>query len=167
MGNFMGNVQFCPGWSPASPSSPSSLSDRSSILIFCSASSSSAQRERSFSRASFMSPYCSGTTGCGGSCGASAPLVVVPTSSRRRPNIPLDEMERGGGGGVKVEMHRQQQSEGGKRRKVQTNDASHTFFFLVGWSILACKKSISLVCWEMVPSIFTFSWEYTACKEEG
>lgn len=34
-----------------------------------------------------------------------------------------------------------------------------TFFFLAGWSILACRKSMSLVCWEIVPSIFTFSWE--------
>lgn len=41
-----------------------------------------------------------------------------------------------------------------------------TFFFFVGWSILAWRKSISLVCWEMVPSILTFSWEYTACRKE-
>lgn len=41
-----------------------------------------------------------------------------------------------------------------------------TFFFLVGWSIFAWRKSMSLVCWEMVPSIFTFSWEYTACRKE-
>ena len=26
---------------------------------------------------------------------------------------------------------------------------------------------MSLVCWEMVPSIFTFSWEYTACRKEN
>lgn len=65
---------------------PSSLRERSSILIFCKASSSSAHLDRSFSRASFMSQYCMGTAGWG--CGARAPLVVVPTSSRRRPNIP-------------------------------------------------------------------------------
>lgn len=45
-------------------------------------------------------------------------------------------------------------------------DLSLTFFFFVGWSILAWRKSISFVCWEMVPSIFTFSWEYTACRKE-
>lgn len=26
---------------------------------------------------------------------------------------------------------------------------------------------MSLVCWEMVPSIFTFSWEYTAYRKEN
>lgn len=71
---------------------PSSRRDRSSILIFCRASSSSAHLERSFSKASFMSPYCNGTAGWGG--GAIAPLVVVPTSSLRRPNIPCSEREQ-------------------------------------------------------------------------
>lgn len=26
---------------------------------------------------------------------------------------------------------------------------------------------MSLVCWEIVPSIFTFSWEYTAYRKEN
>lgn len=137
---------------------PSSLRERSSILIFCKASSSSTHLERSFSKASFMSQYCMGTAGWG--CGARAPLVVVPTSSRRLPNIPLKKKKE-----LKMlpilgtvaylliyyELFK---------------DLSLTFFFFVGWSILAWRKSISLVCWEMVPSIFTFSWEYTACRKE-
>lgn len=72
---------------------PSSLRDRSSILIFWRASSSSPHLERSFSKASFMSLYCKGTAGWG--WGVNAPLVVVPTSSRRRPKIPCLQREHG------------------------------------------------------------------------
>ncbi len=66
--------------------SPSSRRERSSILIFCSASSRSEQRTRSFSSAAFMSPYCIGTAGWDET--AAALLAVTPTSSRRRPKIP-------------------------------------------------------------------------------
>ncbi|KPP66966.1 hypothetical protein Z043_114485 [Scleropages formosus] len=108
---------------------PSSLRERSSIRIFCSASSSSEQRARSLSRATFMSLYCTGAWAWLGTGACDWDPAPPMRSSRRRPKM-LCNGDRG---------------------------------FTSGWSILACKKSMSLVCCDIVPSILTFSWEYAAC----
>lgn len=106
---------------------PSSLRERSSILIFCKASSSSAHLERSFSKAIFMSQYCMGTAGWG--CGARAPLVVVPTSSRRRPNIPWKEA-------VKIISYTTQ---------TQEHYRLHLFKDLL-WAVQGCLPDLFFLC---------------------